>query len=1281
MSQRVSRYSAQRPDRPVLAPDWLIAMLTCMVAGGLWLLYPRQALERRLAETAASPLSAAYLHNLLRSDPENPGLRLLLARQQILHGEMAQARNTLEPVLASRNPDIHRDALWALWELQHTQYLRTPEERQNARQAQLLELRALLRTLAAEQWPQDRQRRIMAMATQFGDKTLRKELEQQWALAQPQPQTQGSTESYEAAAREALAAGDYAGSAELYLLARSTSSNAAQAKHYFHEALRTLRAGNDPAGALALAERSIGPLEDDPDTLLLLIEIARAAGRPDLADRYARRLLRLSLLRAWPGEAPPESAPAMARYDDGASLLQSGMQTVAWPVQAKPSPKTPELPFDNKVYALGYEVFLENGKPEDAWAVAQAAVRAQPGSLVWRERLARVSEWTERPAQALEQWLAIARQTQRDEAWQAVLRLAPGLFEDAALTEALHYQLRRKPGDMVLIRELVAAHERLGDPGPALTYLQQHARSPEALELLAWLAERAGQPDTALQAWRTLLADPAQATPARAVPAAVLALMQGRSDEGLAWMEAAQQHLPAEGNASEFWRLTGQIAESRQRRTLALTAYRQLARSPDAPVEDLDALIRQLLPDHPLEAAQVALRAWERHDQPRHLIQALTLYSGRGEWAPFDRVLSLLDPAPDATRRSLRKLWRMPEYLRLMGSHHQNAGRLALARGHLQAGLAASPDSADMQSALLWLLIDSNDAAALRELLARHEVAWSRQAAVHDALASSYQALSQPQVALERYLTPQLQARQDDFLWMMNYADALDQNQQFDRAWELRRHLLRQQWRQLAQAPQGGAPRSHGQVRAQWLTEQGLDATRRVARARLQITQNPGDPAYAVLRELLRLDLDSQGQLSNAAAETAIGWLQDQGEYQAERRFLWHQYARGRSTRTHRPLWADITMALAEDDRLASGELLQAFDERLPRYDRVNAARAVGDLRAAQSAAFDAQHAQHDDATVHLQLSESLLAFSDHAETTAKWQDLSGMDETQAGAIVHLALSIPLRLDVEWNSIRRQSTDTRVVYQPPHERLWGLRLRWTARDAETRLGLWRREGWRNTGAWQLTHEQRLDSRLTLLAELGQHLPSEESLAMRLAGMKDQAGVGLRYQFSRLDSVLLNYQAEEYRLQTGQRLGSGRHASLRYTHTYRLDLPQLEFSAFGSNNVYSIDTQAQAWPTLDFLPTGVLEGPRTFVPRSFGFYGIEVASNMRLEQDYTRTLQPYASISRTWHTRLGPGYGIRLGVAGSVLGADHFSMTWGLGKSGPQSQDRSRELQLRYRLHF
>jgi hypothetical protein len=116
---------------------------------------------------------------------------------------------------------------------------------------------------------------------------------------------------------------------------------------------------------------------------------------------------------------------------------------------------------------------------------------------------------------------------------------------------------------------------------------------------------------------------------------------------------------------------------------------------------------------------------------------------------------------------------------------------------------------------------------------------------------------------------------------------------------------------------------------------------------------------------------------------------------------------------------------------MAAGELLEAFDERLPRYDRVNAARAVEDLRTAQSATFDTQHAQHDDEPLHLQLTESLLAFSDQVQANTRHIQLAGMDENQLGGSLHLALSPRLAMDIEWNSIRRQSTNARVVSRPP----------------------------------------------------------------------------------------------------------------------------------------------------------------------------------------------------------------------------------------------------------
>lgn len=1314
-----SSSTALHAERPVLAPGWLIVLMAAMVCAALWLLYPRQDLERRLSGTTDSALSLNYLNNLLSSDPNNPRLRLLLAQRQMANGNTADARATLQPALDSPQPEIHRQALWVLWELTYTELQGTPEKDSVRRDALKETLRHQLHALALETWPAAQQRRLATLAAQFNEPALGIALNSKLATEQSTPRE--TARFYEQAARQALAVSDYASCAEFYLLARKATAEPQQAKQMYLAAVRALQSGNQPLAALELAERELGVLADDPEILLFLTELARSAGKPDVAERYIRRLLRLALqqqwqnqatlasAQTWNGAAPagslrtvawratPPPRPANTLYDDGAHLLVSrwaapsgspgSAPTLVRVAQNAPrtTPVAPGLPFDDKIYTLGYDVFLENRNLEDAWTVAHAAVQQNPGNLAWRERLAQVSEWTLRLDVALDNWLAVARQTQKEAAWQAVLRLAPGQFNDAALVQALRHQLNSKPNDLPLIQALVQTYERLGEPQPALDYLQQHARTPATLEILAQLAERAGQPDIALQSWRRLLQQPGQTTPERAMRAAVLALTHGRPDEGLTWLEAAQKQTPTPETATDFWRLTGQLAESRQRVPLAISAYRKLLATPDIDIGDFDGLIRMLLLDFPLEAAQLSAHAWERYHQSRHLLQALNLYSGRGQWAAFAGLLARLESASPVSRETLRVLWKNPEFLRLVGTWHQNQGRMVEARRLFEAGLHASPQSTDMQQALLWLFIDGNDSVSLRTLLKTREQEWSRSEEVHGALAAAYQALSLPQTALDRYLTPQFKAKQDDFLWLMNYADALDQNQQGHRAWRLRRVLLSREWQATHKGPDG-ARLTRAQARQLWLTDAGLDQTRRIARTRLILTQRPGDAGIDVLRELLRLDRDARGNFSNAAAETAIGWLQDAGEYTAERGFLWHQYARSQSLRANRPLWAEITVALAEDDRAASGQLLETFDERLPRYDRVNAAAAAHDVRLAQSAAFEAQHAQHDDAPLHLQLTENLLAFSDHAGTRISLSQLGGMDEQRTDAVLHLAMSPRLSIDLNIGRIERRSSDATVIRNPPAEELLEARLHWKHLDGETVIHAANRRGVVATTPLQITHEQRLDNRLTLLADMGVRLPTEESLPLRVAGMKTRVGVSLRYQATRQDQFLLTHAGERYQLQTGTELGSGRHSALQYTHTYRQDAPSLEWSAFWSAHAYQRNTLAGLDPIAMGVP-GLLQpdttelGPNYFLPDNFRFYGVELSTNTRYAQDYTRALRPYASISRTWHSQLGPGYGIRLGVAGSVLGADHLSLSWGQFKSGVQAQGITRALHLTYRLHF
>jgi tetratricopeptide (TPR) repeat protein len=307
---------------------------------------------------------------------------------------------------------------------------------------------------------------------------------------------------------------------------------------------------------------------------------------------------------------------------------------------------------------------------------------------------------------ALENWLVIARQTQRDDAWQAVLRIAPGQFDDQALVLALRYSLRRDPSDAELMQDLVEAYERLGEPQAAMAYLQEHGKGIAAREQMALLAERMGEPQAALALWREVLATPDAVTPQRAMHAAVLALVLRQPEQGLAWLEAARGKPIAPAMTADFWRMTGQLAESRQRQELAIEAYRTLAAAPDASADDFDALVRLLAQDHPLEAARVNEMAWRRLGTPGYLVEALTFHVGRSRWADVGLLLrESATPGGRPAAASAAPLLQMPEFLRLAGTYHQNTGEIAKARAYFESGLRVAPESADMRSALLWLFI------------------------------------------------------------------------------------------------------------------------------------------------------------------------------------------------------------------------------------------------------------------------------------------------------------------------------------------------------------------------------------------------------------------------------------------------------------------------------------------------------------------------------------------------------------------------------------------------
>ena len=1271
MLLRRSKLAAQRTERPYLAPYWLLLLMGGLIVVALILIYPEQNLIQRVVKAPESELSSAYVTNLLRTDPNNPKLRLLQATQALEHGNVGALREALEPMLVADDPAMRREVAWLLWQASKLEFNRLSVQGGSQVQAVRHQLQQQLAALAKEDWPTERQVEIAAQAFEFGEPAISLALYRQIAERSQTPDEAADWLAKGAGA--ALSRSLYRSSAELYLQASQKSSNPSQARAYFLSALRTLQSGNRLPEALTMAEQNIGSLADDRETLFFVTRLARAAGRPDVADRYVRRLLRLSLLRQL--EEVRLAAAHGGALPQKVSLRAGG----------------PQLPFDDKAYTLGYEVFLENRKLEDAWKVASSAVRQSPDDMAWRERLAKVAEWTSRPEMALEHWWHLARETQRDDAWQSVLRLAPGLLNDPALIAALQYQLARQPDALRQLPELVAAWERQGEPKMALHYLERfNRRSPRAqtLEMMADLADRAADPGIALQAWQRLFEQPGEATPTRLLRAATLAMLQGNNAQALNWLELAQPSAASNNsedeNQREILRLTGQLATQEQREAQAIRAFTKLSLHELAAEGDFDSLISLLENDHPSEAARVASRSWERFGRTRHLMRALNLYAAEQQWAAIGTLLGRFSPTAKAPYNTLAELRRLPDLLRLSAAYYRQAGQLAEARRDIAAALAISPGSNELQTTMLWLLIDSNDAPALRRLLASREPAWRNDASMHDALAAAYLALSRPKVALDRYLTPHLDEHNSDFLWLMNYADALDQNQQSDRAWRLRRHLLSEEW--AAQQPATvNRENSQNLKRKNWLAADALEPTRRLARTRLLITQRSGDTGLDALRELLRLDRDGENKISNAAMETAIGWLQDAGEYSAVRGHLWERYARSQGKAANRPLWAEISVALASDDTAALRPILEQYGERLPRYDRINAAQRLGDTRLAQTDAFETLHDQSDDDPLHMQLAESLLAFSDHAGMTVADRQLGSIDERLTAADWHLAITPKLAMDVQLGSLQRSTHDTAVIGTVPDERFTSLRINWQHDEGQTTLLAEKRHSLSDYTPLQLEHEHRIDNRLSLRIGLGQHLVSQESTALRVAGMKDRVAFSLSYQQTRRDRISFEQLFERYDLQTGAPVGTGAHSTIIVSHALRQESRDLEISAFWSTHRFSRETTFSDPALAPLLPTGVASvgalQPSFFLPENFDFYGIRLSTDMRYERQYTRALRPFGSIAGTWHSQLGAGYDLRVGLAGSILGADHFSLTWGQSKAGIQNGGQTSNLNFNYRLHY
>jgi hypothetical protein len=1045
----------------------------------------------------------------------------------------------------------------------------------------------------------------------------------------------GRADVIEEAARHALSLRDYDGAAELYFIARNRAAGAAARRAWFQRGVAALQSGGLAARAFDAAEQHLGELADDEETLRFLVRLALKANDQERAQAFSRRLLRL--------------APAAARTPLVVALLEMLVR------DAHAQSDATTRPYNEESYRLAFDVFVANSNFADARRVAQAAVAQRPDDLEWRARLAQVAEWSREHREALQQWIFIAARRPSREAFEAMLRLAPGLGDDEAHLAAWRYMasVRALTGEELwLVMELFENTGRVDEGLQWFAAMETRAGQREFLAIAATMAERAGRIEEAIAMLDRLDARHGL-TVAQAVQLATLHFTRSDFARALGALErVAARVTPME---HDYWRLFGAIAWQLGDDAKAMRAYRILAGENRLERFEYVRLLRLLREAQPLEAARLAEAGWRETRDPELFILAADIYTSRRDRRALERLFATVTGADEA------RFADNPFFFTLRARLLLERGLARESIADARRALALRPDDLELRTGFLWTLIEARGLDELRQQLRAWRAESLRERAYWPAFAAGYQTIGEPRSALPYYRLG-LADRTDDYLWLLGFADALEDAAEGGMAWRVRRHAWHAIRAKRAEDPS--------------LFERPAEL---LGYARLVTRFAPGDPDLAVMRQVLSQGLigSPNPAIDAVARELILAWALTTDQPLNAKAWLWQRFAR----QLARPAWGEIAVALAENDLDRMEALLARNPDALPRYDRVDATRAVRMTRLGQSLGWASQAAYGADDDVHWRLEQDLRADSPSVIAGGALARFGVLRYREESLALDYWLTPNVRLTPSLKLVHPRSTnDTELVGVPSVDRTWGVSAEWRSRHYDLTGALARRDALASFTSASLAHVRRYNSRVRSTLDLGRNLYAPESAALRVGGMKDEARARLTYDYSKREYVTLGYAAQRFLTQARSLAGTGRRVEIETGYRIRTDYPNLTARLYAGNQSFNT-TERTDELAARINPAGTVPPGSFFLPRSFSYYSAAIGFGEFLRRDYSRAVRPFADAGVSHNTATGAGYNFVLGVGGSVFGADHLSIGWTRARGGTAANVTFQEIALRYQMFF
>ena len=1053
----------------------------------------------------------------------------------------------------------------------------------------------------------------------------------------------------EAAVRHALSLGQYTVAAEYYFIARHRTPALTDRRRYFRLGIETLRSGTLLAQAFDAAETHLGDLADDEPTLRFMVQFALGANDQVRAQDFSRRLIRLS--------NPPALNSQIERVGPGVAwverMLVATLDLLIRSAHAQPAITT--RPYTEESYRLAFDVFIANSNFADARRVAEAALEARPDDLDWRLRLIRVAEWSGDAMEALRQWKIIAARRPSREVYEAILRLAPGLGDDEALLDAWRFMANARALTRQELETVVTVFENLGRFEQAITWLREldaRGRRADYLELIALTAERSGRPDLAI-ATLLELEKRAGLSLDQAMTLATLYFTQGNFIEAL---RALTRVAPkATDKDYGYWRLVGDLAWRLGDDQAAADAYGKLDVQKQLEPFEFVRLLRILRETQAAQAARLAEAGWRERRDPELFMLAAEFYASRRDRRALERLFASVRAVDDG------KFANNPYFFIVRSRFQLERGFAREAIADWRKALAIRPGDVELRTGLIFLLVETRSIDELRLVISAWRGESIRDRAYWPAFAAGYQALNEPRNALPYYRLA-LVDRPDDYLWLLGFADALEDAAEGGMAWRIRRHA----WHAI-RAKRAEDPK---------LLEVPEEL---LGYARLATRMAPGDQDMAVIRQVLKQGLigSPNPALDATARELVLAWAITAEQAPNAKAWMWTQYGR----RLARPAYAEIAIALAENDLDTMERLLSRSPEALPRYDRLDAARETRMTRLGQSLGWASQGHYPADDDIHLRLEQDLRRSSHSVIAHENWGRFGSLHYREEGIALSYWLTPNVRLEPGLKlTHQHMANDTDLVNVPRLDRTESMTAEWHTRHTQTTAVASHRSALANVNAFRIGHTRRLNTRVAATIEIGRNQYAPETAALRVGGMKDEIRVSATYDLSKREYLTLGAASQRYMTQARTLAGNGRRIEAESGYRIRTDYPNLTARLYAAHHRLS-STASTDNLGVRINPAGDVPAGSLFVPNSFSYYAAAIGFGEFLRRDYSRAIRPFADTNISYNTTTGTGYGVAFGVGGSVLGSDHLSIGYTRSRGGSGVNVTSEELGIRYQLYF